>query len=162
MGIKGTYFPLPTAYDTIESTYNSKINEAYYIIDNIKVNNIYQEDISDDMSGNEYTNLLIQLTVYNNHDERLNTTFETRNELEIIDFHLIIDKHQEEEAINVYDKIIDISSSLNGVYSAEHGTGKRKKIDFIKCYGNTAAEQIRTTKLFFDPNMLLNKGNVIS
>ncbi len=77
-------------------------------------------------------------------------------------FHLIIDKHQEEEAINVYDKIIDISSSLNGVYSAEHGTGKRKKIDFIKCYGNTAAEQIRTTKLFFDPNMLLNKGNVIS
>uniref|UniRef100_A0A6C0FFC9 Uncharacterized protein n=1 Tax=viral metagenome TaxID=1070528 RepID=A0A6C0FFC9_9ZZZZ len=91
MGIKGTYFPLPTAYDTIESTYNSKINEAYYIIDNIKVNNIYQEDISDDMSGNEYTNLLIQLTVYNNYDERLNTTFETRNELEIIDFYLIID-----------------------------------------------------------------------
>ena len=26
--------------------------------------------------------------------------------------------------------MVDLSSSLGGVYSAEHGTGKRKRIDF--------------------------------
>ena len=77
-------------------------------------------------------------------------------------FHLIPSKEQEQEAISIYNKIIDISSNLNGVYSAEHGTGKRKKIDFIKCYGENAVEQVRKTKLSFDPYMLLNKGNVIT
>ena len=77
-------------------------------------------------------------------------------------FHLIPDKNQEKDAISIYNIIIDISSMLNGVYSAEHGTGKRKKIDFIKCYGQNAVQQLRKTKLFFDPNMLLNKGNVIT
>ena len=77
-------------------------------------------------------------------------------------FHLIRDKNQEKEAIRVYDEIVDISASLNGVYSAEHGTGKRKRVDFIKCYGDDAVEQIKKTKLFFDPHMLLNKGNIIS
>ena len=77
-------------------------------------------------------------------------------------FHLIRDKNQEKEAICVYDEIVDISASLNGVYSAEHGTGKRKRVDFIKCYGDDAVEQIKKAKLFFDPHMLLNKGNIIS
>ena len=77
-------------------------------------------------------------------------------------FHLIPSKEQEEEAISIYDNIIDISSKLDGVYSAEHGTGKRKKIDFIKCYGKDAVQQVRKTKLSFDPYMLLNKGNVIT
>ena len=77
-------------------------------------------------------------------------------------FHLIPSKEQEQDAISIYNKIIDISSNLNGVYSAEHGTGKRKKIDFIKCYGENAVEQVRKTKLSFDPYMLLNKGNVIT
>jgi len=77
-------------------------------------------------------------------------------------FHLIPSKEQEKEAISIYDNIIDISSKLDGVYSAEHGTGKRKKMDFIKCYGKDAAEQVRKTKLSFDPHMLLNQGNVIT
>ena len=77
-------------------------------------------------------------------------------------FHLIRDKNQEKEAIRIYDKIVDISASLNGVYSAEHGTGKRKRVDFIKCYGDSAAQQIKKTKLFFDPDLLVNKGNIIS
>ena len=77
-------------------------------------------------------------------------------------FHLIPSKEQEREAISIYDNIIDISSKLDGVYSAEHGTGKRKKMDFIKCYGKEAVEQVRKTKLSFDPFMLLNKGNVIT
>ena len=77
-------------------------------------------------------------------------------------FHLIPSKEQEKEAISIYDNIIDISSKLDGVYSAEHGTGKRKKMDFIKCYGKNAAEQVKKTKLSFDPYMLLNQGNVIT
>jgi len=77
-------------------------------------------------------------------------------------FHLIPSKEQEQDAISIYNRIINISSSLNGVYSAEHGTGKRKKMDFIKCYGKEAVEQVRKTKLSFDPFMLLNKGNVIT
>ena len=77
-------------------------------------------------------------------------------------FHLIPSKEQEKEAIHIYNNIIDISSNLNGVYSAEHGTGKRKKMDFIKCYGKSASEQVRKTKLSFDPYMLLNQGNVIT
>ena len=77
-------------------------------------------------------------------------------------FHLIPSKEQEREAISIYDNIIDISSKLDGVYSAEHGTGKRKKMDFIKCYGKSAAKQVRKTKLSFDQYMLLNQGNVIT
>ena len=77
-------------------------------------------------------------------------------------FHLIPTKEQEQEAISIYNKIIDISSNLNGVYSAEHGTGKRKKMDFVKCYGSDAVKQLRKTKLSFDPYLLVNKGNVIT
>ena len=77
-------------------------------------------------------------------------------------FHLIPTKEQQKEAISIYNKIIDISSNLNGVYSAEHGTGKRKKMDFVKCYGSKAVEQLKKTKLSFDPYLLVNKGNVIT
>ena len=48
------------------------------------------------------------------------------------------------------------------MYSAEHGTGRRKKMDFIKCYGKRAVQQVKKTKLSFDPYMLLNQGNVIT
>ena len=77
-------------------------------------------------------------------------------------FHLIHSKKEQNIAERVYNKITKETSRLGGVYSAEHGTGKRKKIDFIKCYGENAVEQVRKTKLSFDPYMLLNKGNVIS
>ena len=58
-------------------------------------------------------------------------------------------------------KIIKISTDLNGVYSAEHGTGKRKRNDFRKCYGEKAVEMVRNSKLPVDPYLLLNRGNVI-
>ena len=77
-------------------------------------------------------------------------------------FHLIYKKEQSDQVINIYNNIVDLSSNLGGVYSAEHGTGKRKRIDFIKCYGASAAQQIKKTKLFFDPDLLVNKGNIIS
>jgi len=64
-------------------------------------------------------------------------------------------------AAEVYDLIIEKSASLGGVYSGEHGTGKRKRRDFLKCYGPAALEQIRMTKQAVDPRFLLNRGNVI-
>ena len=45
-------------------------------------------------------------------------------------FHLIPNQNQEEVALEVYDYLIDLSTQLGGVYSAEHGTGKRKRNDF--------------------------------
>ena len=55
-----------------------------------------------------------------------------------------------------------MSAQLGGVYSAEHGTGKRKRNDFEKCYGKDAIEMVRQSKLSLDPYLLLNKGNIIN
>jgi FAD/FMN-containing dehydrogenase len=48
------------------------------------------------------------------------------------------------------------------VYSAEHGTGKRKRNDFKKCYGVEAVEMVKKLKNAIDPNNYLNRGNLIS
>ena len=58
--------------------------------------------------------------------------------------------------------MVDLSSQLGGVYSAEHGTGKRKRNDFKKCYGEEAIEMVRQSKLSLDPYLLLNKGNIVN
>ena len=76
-------------------------------------------------------------------------------------FHLIPNAKNEDKAIKCYHEIIKLSSDLGGVYSAEHGTGKRKKQDFVECYGKEAVEQIRVCKKGLDPYFLLNTGNVI-
>ena len=39
--------------------------------------------------------------------------------------------------------MVDLSSSLGGVYSAEHGNGKRNRIDFEKCYGKKSVSMIK-------------------
>ena len=75
-------------------------------------------------------------------------------------FHLLPDSSTEKIAQNCYHEIIKLSSELGGVYSAEHGTGKRKTQDFIQCYGNDAAIEVKECKKGFDPNFLLNRGNV--
>lgn len=77
-------------------------------------------------------------------------------------FHLIPEKNQEKKAISIYNLLIDYASELGGVYSAEHGTGKRKRLDFKKCYGEKAVQMISNLKSKLDPNFLLNRGNVIS
>lgn len=76
-------------------------------------------------------------------------------------FHLIPNSQQEKESLKVYDYLIDLSSELGGVYSAEHGTGKRKRNDFKKCYGNKAVEMVRQLKFSIDPNNYLNQGNLV-
>ena len=76
-------------------------------------------------------------------------------------FHLIPNSENERDAIDCYHRIIQLSSKLGGVYSAEHGTGKRKKQDFIECYGTVAVDQVKKCKEAFDPHFLLNSGNVV-
>ena len=76
-------------------------------------------------------------------------------------FHLIADKAQQAKCLESYNYIIDLSNDLGGVYSAEHGTGKRKKNDFEKFYGSEAVEMVKKTKFSLDPNNYLNRGNLI-
>ncbi|OUX37702.1 MAG: hypothetical protein CBE33_02820 [Candidatus Pelagibacter sp. TMED273] len=76
-------------------------------------------------------------------------------------FHLIHSKEDQQKANDIYNQIIKESSNLGGVYSAEHGTGKRKRNDFIDCYGLEAVNQIKLCKESFDSYMLLNRGNII-
>ena len=76
-------------------------------------------------------------------------------------FHLIHSKEEQEIAEQIYHNIVKESSRLGGVYSAEHGTGKRKRNDFLECYGIEAVNQIKLCKQSFDPKMLLNQGNII-
>ena len=76
-------------------------------------------------------------------------------------FHLIPTKDQQLKALQVYHQIVEKSAELGGVYSAEHGTGKRKRPDFLKCYGSYAVEQVRSAKAALDPEFLLNRGNVV-
>tara|TARA_B100000686_G_C16334650_1_gene734848 strand:- start:39 stop:701 length:663 start_codon:yes stop_codon:yes gene_type:complete len=76
-------------------------------------------------------------------------------------FHLIPSKNQHVKSLEVYDYMIDLSAKLGGVYSAEHGTGKRKKNDFVKCYGKSAIKMVYNTKKAVDPNFILNRLNVI-
>ena len=71
------------------------------------------------------------------------------------------DKIKDKLSLEVYDYMIDLSSELGGVYSAEHGTGKRKRNDFKKCYGEEAIEMIQLLKQILDPDFLLNKGNIV-
>ena len=77
-------------------------------------------------------------------------------------FHLIPRKDQEKEAIEIYNYMIDLCTNMEGIYSAEHGTGKRKRIDFEKCYGKKAVKMLKKTKKGFDPKNLLNIGNIIN
>jgi D-lactate dehydrogenase (cytochrome) len=77
-------------------------------------------------------------------------------------FHLIPTRPQQQKALNIYQQIIRKSAKMGGVYSAEHGTGKRKRTDFIECFGDYGVEQVRQSKAALDPYFLLNRGNVIA
>ena len=65
-------------------------------------------------------------------------------------------------AIEIGAEVLVKATKVDGVYSAEHGTGKRKTIDFFECYGQEAIDQVQKCKLAFDPNNILNTGNIIT
>ena len=77
-------------------------------------------------------------------------------------FHLIPTRDQQQKALEIYQHIVQKSAELGGVYSAEHGTGKRKRNDFIECYGQEGTQQVLESKSALDPHLLLNRGNVIA
>ncbi len=75
-------------------------------------------------------------------------------------FTILPEKSNLGRATELYDQIIARSAELGGVYSGEHGTGKRKRKDFIRCFNQEALEQVRRCKAAVDPDFLLNRGNV--
>ena len=77
-----------------------------------------------------------------------------------VHFTILPQKHQLDVGLGAYDDLIAKSADLGGVYSGEHGTGKRKRKDFLRCYGSDAVDQIRRCKAAVDPDFLLNRGNV--
>jgi D-lactate dehydrogenase (cytochrome) len=76
-------------------------------------------------------------------------------------FTLLPEKANLAAALDAYDRIVAESAGLGGVYSGEHGTGKRKRKDFLRCYGAAAAEDVLRGKRAVDPFFLLNRGNVV-
>lgn len=75
-------------------------------------------------------------------------------------FEMLPTRAQTEAAVAAYDDIVARSADLGGVYSGEHGTGKRKRKDFLRCHGADAVAQVRCCKMAVDPEWLLNVGAV--
>ncbi|MCX7007535.1 MAG: hypothetical protein NTY53_09865, partial [Kiritimatiellaeota bacterium] len=76
-------------------------------------------------------------------------------------FTLMPEKKDLELGVKLYDQIIARAAKLGGVYSGEHGTGKRKRKDFLRCYGPAAAAQLLQCKRALDPHLLLNRNDVV-
>ena len=106
-------------------------------------------------------------------EEFLRFTHSTLNEagMEYLSFGHLGDCHlhftllplrgQIDKGVALYDAIVAKSADLGGVYSGEHGTGKRKRRDFLRCYGACAVDDVRNCKAAVDPAFVLNRGNVI-
>ncbi len=75
-------------------------------------------------------------------------------------FTLLPDQKKLQKATDIYDLFITKTVALNGVYSGEHGTGKRKRKDFLMLYNQAAIDQLRACKTAVDPDLLVNQGNV--
>jgi len=75
-------------------------------------------------------------------------------------FTLLPEQAKLARATELYDRIIGRATELGGVYSGEHGTGKRKRKDFLQLYGPEAVEQLKRCKAAVDPGFLINRGNV--
>ena len=75
-------------------------------------------------------------------------------------FTLLPDRKGLQKATDIYDLFISKTVALNGVYSGEHGTGKRKRKDFLALYNQAAIDQLKACKAAIDPDFLINRGNV--
>ena len=78
-----------------------------------------------------------------------------------IHFGVLPTRDQLDRGAEIYDMIVAKAAELGGVYSGEHGTGKRKRNDFLMCHGEAGVEEVRTTKAAVDPDFLVNRGDVI-
>lgn len=64
------------------------------------------------------------------------------------------------KAKNIYAKICSEAVRRKGTVSAEHGIGKMKRDYLLMMYGETVIRQMAKLKLVFDPNRILNIGNI--
>ena len=82
------------------------------------------------------------------------------------DFHphveiILKDLEDLRKAREAYAVLAQKAVDLGGSPSAEHGIGKLKR-DYIRMmYGEKGIEEIRSLKRYFDPNMILNRGDMI-
>ena len=82
------------------------------------------------------------------------------------DFHphveiILKDLEDLRKAREAYAILAQKAVDLGGSPSAEHGIGKLKR-DYIRMmYGEKGIEEIRSLKRYFDPNMILNRGDMI-
>jgi len=71
---------------------------------------------------------------------------------------------QNEEEYNIskkiYMTICEKAVQLKGTISAEHGIGKLKRDFFLKMYDEKTIREMAKLKLVFDPNKILNIGNI--
>lgn len=72
------------------------------------------------------------------------------------------DKKELELARGLYADICRLSTSLGGTISAEHGIGKLKTMYFKEMIGSEILKGMKNIKQIFDPNMLLNIGNIFN
>ena len=70
--------------------------------------------------------------------------------------------NQEEyiKAGNLYKEICLDAIKLKGTFSAEHGVGKSKREYLLEMYGEDTVKNMAALKKVFDPNSILNIGNI--
>jgi D-lactate dehydrogenase (cytochrome) len=64
------------------------------------------------------------------------------------------------EALSAYHDVMAIAIENGGTVSAEHGIGKLKKAYLKMMYGDTTIEEMKAIKKAFDPEGMLNPGNL--
>lgn len=80
-------------------------------------------------------------------------------------FHVnMLPENQEQFAIakSLYFDLCKKAVEFGGTVSAEHGIGKLKRPYFELMYDEKDLKTMATLKKFFDPNLILNFGNIIS
>lgn len=70
------------------------------------------------------------------------------------------DKTQNELAIKLYREFCKKAVEFGGTISAEHGIGKLKRDYFELMYPENVLRQMFEIKKTFDPNLILNRGNI--
>ncbi len=75
---------------------------------------------------------------------------------------LPLDKEQNEIAIELYRDFCMKAIEFGGTISAEHGIGKLKRQYFELMYPENVLKKMFEIKKVFDPNLIINRGNIFS
>jgi glycolate oxidase len=63
---------------------------------------------------------------------------------------------------DLQEQLVNLSTSLGGSVSAEHGCGIWKAPYFNRVFGEDVVDLMRKIKSIFDPNNVLNPGKMYS